>query len=172
MRKIGFFILLSFLFTACEGPQKVPEVSSVDPTDWEVRRAALPPDSTLVTGATYLSSYSQIYTETEHRRFNLTGTISMRNINARDSIYLKRAAYYDTEGKPVRTYFAEPIYLGPLETVSIVIDQNDQIGGTGDSFYFEWSRDSSIHDPLFEGVFISTYGQQGISFATRGVRIE
>lgn len=159
------------LLVGCEAGQ-VPTVSSADPNDWAARRARLPSDTTQVVGATYLPSYSQIYTETEHRRFNLTGTISIRNINLRDSVYLLRAAYYDTHGNLVRTYFEEPIYLAPMETVAIVIDQDDQSGGTGDNFYFEWSRDSAVHDPFFEGVFISTYGQQGISFTTRGVRVE
>ena len=158
------------LITACEPTDQ--SVSSVDPNDWAARRATLPADSILVRGATYLSSYSQIYTETEHRLFDLTGTISIRNINLRDSVYIRRAAYYDTQGQLVRDYFTEPIYLAPMETVSIIIDMRDRRGGTGDNFYFEWSTPREVHEPLFEGVYISTYGQQGISFSTRGVRVE
>ncbi len=154
---------------ACE--PKPPEYSSVDPNNWDIRRAELPTDS-LSTGATYLSSYSQIYTESEHRKFDLTGTISIRNINPRDSIYLSSARYYGTGGELVRTYFEQPIHLAPLETVAIIIDSHDREGGTGDNFYFEWATRPGLHEPLLEGVFISTYGQQGISFTTRGVRVE
>lgn len=161
------FLFLTLLACEVERP-----ISSVDPTNWAVRQAALPLPDSLTSGATYLSSYSQIYTETEHHTFDLTGTISIRNINLRDSIFIRNAAYYGTAGELVRTYFAEPIVLEPLETVAIIIDNHDRAGGTGDNFYFEWSVLPGTHEPLFEGIFISTYGQQGISFTTRGVRVE
>ncbi|CAH0999188.1 hypothetical protein LEM8419_00485 [Neolewinella maritima] len=162
--------LLALLTVACDPPEQT--VSSVNPNDWAARRATLPADTTLASGATYLSSYSQIYTETEHRLFDLTGTISIRNINLRDTVYITRAAYFGTGGQLVRDYFQDPIHLGPMETVSIIIDMRDRTGGTGDNFYFEWSTPRDVHEPLFEGVYISTYGQQGLSFSTRGVRVE
>ena len=162
-------VLLLCLIQACTR-EREPD-AGVAPTDWAARRTALPADS-LDGGATYLSSYSQIYTETEHRTFDLTGTISIRNINLRDSIYIRSARYYGTDGEAVRTYFEQPIFLRPLETVEIIIESQDRTGGTGDNFYFEWSVPAGRHEPLFEGVFISTYGQQGISFTTRGVRVE
>ena len=166
---------LACLIVACcalVGCGRERETVTVNPTDWEERRSELPRGDSLTSGATYLSSYSQIYTETEHRTFDLTGTISIRNINLRDSIYLRRAQYHGTDGELVRTYFEEPIYLRPLETVEIIIESQDREGGTGDNFYFEWTVPAGTHEPLFEGVFISTYGQQGISFVTRGVRVE
>ncbi|WP_116109078.1 DUF3124 domain-containing protein [Lewinella sp. IMCC34191] len=163
----GFLCL--FLLLACESET---ETVTVNTTDWDNRRATLPEGDSLTAGATYLSSYSQIYTETEHRTFDLTGTISIRNINLRDSIYIRSASYYGTDGALVRTYFSDPIYLSPLETVEIIIESGDREGGTGDNFYFEWSVPAGLHEPLFEGVFISTYGQQGISFVTPGVRVE
>ncbi|PPK88341.1 uncharacterized protein DUF3124 [Neolewinella xylanilytica] len=162
-------LILPTLFLTCEREQ---EVTTVDPTNWNTRRAVTFGGDSLIMGSTYLSSYSQIYTETEHRTFDLTGTISIRNINRQDSIYIRSAAYYGTNGQLVRTYFEEPIYLSPLETVEIIIESQDREGGTGDNFYFEWSVPAGLHEPLFEGVFISTYGQQGISFTTRGVRVE
>ncbi len=167
------FIYLLFLLLLAACAQEADTVSSLDPKDWAARHAAtLPSDSSVVQGATYLSSYSQIYTETEHRLFDLTGTISIRNINLRDTVYIRRAAYYDTKGQLVRDYYEKPIYLAPMETVALIIDMTDRTGGTGDNFYFEWTVAQGIHEPLFEGVYISTYGQQGLSFSTRGVRVE
>ena len=162
-------VCLMLMWMSCA---QEPEQVTVDPTNWAARSVALPTGDSLTAGATYLSSYSQIYTETEHRTFDLTGTISIRNINLADSIYIRSAAYYGTDGALVRTYFSDPIYLSPLETVEIIIESQDREGGTGDNFYFEWSVPAGLHEPLFEGVFISTYGQQGISFVTRGVRVE
>lgn len=147
-------------------------MSSIDPVDWQARRATLPHDSTLADGMTYLASYSQIHHRTEADLFNLTGTISIRNVNMRDTIYLRSAEYFDTKGDALRSYFPEAIYLAPLETVSIVIDEMDKSGGTGDNFLFRWSTPRGTHEPYFEGIFISTHGQQGISFTTRGLRVE
>ncbi|WP_116125864.1 DUF3124 domain-containing protein [Lewinella sp. IMCC34183] len=168
-RLIRLLPVLFLFLLACEAQEQ--EISSVDPTNWAARRATLPVGDSLTRGETYLSSYSQIYTESEHRTFDLTGTISIRNINLRDTIYLTSANYYGTGGELVRNYFADPIYLRPQETVAIIIDNHDREGGTGDNFYFEWAVPAGLHEPLLEGVFISTYGQQGISFTTRGVRV-
>jgi hypothetical protein len=44
------------------------------------------------------------------------------------------AKYYNTQGTLLRSYFEHPIYLAPLETVEIVIDEGDREGGTGANF--------------------------------------
>jgi len=59
-----------------------------------------------------------------------------------------------------------------METVEIVIDEKDQEGGTGANFLFDWSIKPNSHEPYFEGVMISTSGQQGLSFTTEGKRVE
>ncbi len=127
------------------------------------------PDS-LIAGRTYLSVYSEIYSQTEHRTSNLTATVSLRNTSATDSVFVLSAEYFDTGGTIIRNYLDRPIYLLPLETVEIVIDQVDSKGGTGGNFIFDWRMKEGSSEPLFEGVMISTYGQQGLSFTTQGVR--
>ena len=128
------------------------------------------PDS-LHSGGTYLSVYSQIYSMTELRTHDLTVAVSMRNTNQQDTVYLKRAEYYNTKGELIRTYFDNPIFLTPMETLHIVIEANDNSGGTGANFIFDWSVKPDTREPLFEAVMISTMGQQGLSFSTRGERI-
>lgn len=93
--------------------------------------------------------------------------VSLRNISETDTIYILRAEYYDTHGKSVRTYFNYPIYLAPLETTEIIIDEIDVSGGTGSNFIFEWKTPRNCPEPLFEGVMSSTMGQQGLSFTTQ-----
>ena len=88
-----------------------------------------------------------------------------------DSIYIHHAEYYNTHGELIRSYFEEPIYLSPLETVEIVIDEKDKEGGTGANFIFDWASTSEENEPFFEAVMISTAGQQGLSFTTEGKRI-
>ncbi|MBK3517038.1 DUF3124 domain-containing protein [Carboxylicivirga marina] len=39
-------------------------------------------------------------------------------------------------------------------------------------FLFDWSATHQSIEPLFEAVMISTTGQQGISFVTKGIRCD
>lgn len=59
-----------------------------------------------------------------------------------------------------------------METIEIVIDEKDNEGGSGANFIFNWRANAQLTEPLFESVMISTYGQQGISFLTQGIRIK
>lgn len=132
----------------------------------------MPANDSLEYGKSYLSIYSQIYSNTEHRTHNLTSMVSMRNTSDVDTIYLLKAEYYDTHGKSIRTYFNSPIYLAPMETKEIIIDQIDVSGGTGSNFILEWKIPENCPEPLFEGVMISTIGQRGLSFTTQAKRIK
>ena len=108
----------------------------------------------------------------EHKKHNLTAMVSLRNTSDKDSIYILSAKYYDTHGKTIRTYFDYPIYLAPMETTEIIIDEIDITGGTGSNFLFEWKLPKHSSEPLFEGIMTSTMGQQGLSFTTQAKRIE
>lgn len=161
--------LLLVLLWACN---EKPTISSINPENWEQRSLQTSLSDSLETGQSYLSVYSQIYSRTEHTQHDLTATISMRNANTQDSIYLLKAQYFDTHGKLIRTYFEKPIFLGPMETVEIVINEFDREGGTGANFLFDWKITPGLAQPIFEGVMISTSGQQGLSFTTQGKRIQ
>lgn len=167
--KIKLLILFfGTLILACNNEK---EISSINPENWSKRAIKLPANDSLEFGKSYLSVYSQIYSITEHKTHNLTSMISMRNTSESDTIYLLRAEYYDTHGKSVRKYFNSPIYLAPMETAEIIIDEVDISGGTGSNFIFEWSIKKNCPEPLFEGIMTSTMGQQGLSFTTQGKRI-
>lgn len=168
MRLILFLYLTVLLTAACN---KSVQISSMDPVNWEKRSVNPSTDSTWAHGTTYLSAYSQIFSNSEHRTHGLTVTVSMRNINPDDSVFINKAEYYNTHGELIRTYFDQSIYIAPLETVEIVIDEVDQQGGTGANFLFYWSTQSQVRAPFFEAVMISTTGQQGLSFTTQGIRL-
>lgn len=167
--KLPLLITIALATGACQSPEKL---SSVDPVNWERRAVDHPLSDSLEVGETYLSVYSEIYSITEHRTHELTVTVSMRNTHRRDTLYVAKAEYFDTHGVSVRTYFDRPIFLGPLETVEIVIDGVDRQGGTGGNFLFNWQMKPGSHEPLFEAIMISTLGQQGLSFTTEGKRVE
>lgn len=162
-------IIILVLLLSCDQKK---ENSSINPENWSKRAINLNSKDSLEYGKSYLSVYSQIYSMTEHTTHNLTSMISMRNISDLDTIYLLRAEYYDTHGKSVRKYFDSPIFLAPMETTEIIIDEVDVSGGTGSNFIFEWKIPENCPEPLFEGIMTSTMGQQGLSFTTQAKRIK
>lgn len=169
MKPVAALFILGFLFSSCESKKETKSISS---ENWEKRTLNYKLSDSLESGTTYLSVYSQIYSIAEHRTHGLTATISIRNINRIDSIFIHKAEYYNTKGELIRTYFNKPIFIKPLETVEIIIAETDNEGGSGANFIFEWKKDRKILDPFFEGVMISTSGQQGLSFTTQGIKIE
>ncbi len=167
MRLNLLLFLFAFVMFSCRQSE---EISSIDPEDWGKRTIQNLKLDSLISGKTYLSVYSQIYSLTAHKQHNLTATISMRNTNEADTIYIEKAKYYDTDGVLIRNYFEGFIYIRPLETVEIVIDEYDKAGGTGANFIFDWKVKKGVEEPFFEAVMISTNGQQGLSFTTQGQR--
>lgn len=165
-----FFILAFSLFLISCGEAETN--SSVNPENWLKREVNLSDKDSLDVGSTYLSVYSSIYSLTEHKTHNLTATISLRNVNEVDSIYITSANYFDTHGKKLRNYIVNDIFIAPMETVEIVIDEHDAEGGTGANFLFTWAKKKASHKPYFEAVMISTSGQQGLSFSTQGVNLD
>ncbi|WP_418603931.1 DUF3124 domain-containing protein [Hwangdonia sp.] len=161
-------ILIIILFSCTEKKEN----SSLNPENWSKRTVNLKASDSLEYGKSYLSIYSQIYSMSEHTTHNLTSMVSMRNTSESDTIYLLRAEYFDTHGKSVRKYFDAPIFLAPMETTEIIIDEVDVSGGTGSNYILEWKIPRNCPEPLFEGIMTSTMGQQGLSFTTHAKRIE
>lgn len=167
--KFHYLFFLVFIVFSCETKK---ENTSLKIENWSKRAIDIKVNDSLEYGKSYLSIYAQIYSLTEHTKHNLTSMVSMRNTSDKDTIYLLRAEYYDTHGKSIRKYFDFPIYLAPMETTEIVIDEIDVTGGTGSNFIFEWNIPNNCPEPLFEGVMTSTMGQQGLSFTTLAKRIK
>lgn len=165
MKKLLFVLVTVISLQSCES-KKVE--TSPHRENWSKRSVLKKLADSLTVGKTYLSVYSQIYSQTEHRIHSLTATVSIRNINTIDTIYIDKSTYYDTHGEAIRTYFDKLIYVAPMETVEIVIDEMDEAGGTGANFLFHWKTKPNSNPPFFESVMISTSGQQGISFTTQG----
>lgn len=168
--KINYIsIIIAFILLSC---QETKEISSINPENWSKRIANIKATDTLELGKSYLSIYSQIYSISEHATHNLTAMVSLRNTSDLDTIFILRAEYYDTHGTSIRKYFEKPIFLAPMETTEIIIDEVDVTGGTGSNFIFEWQIPENCSEPLFEGVMSSTMGQQGLSFTTQAKRIQ
>ena len=168
MKNIFTIAFLLLLFTSCTEEEKVDAAQN---PDWKDRKASIENYTEYHQGKTYLPVYSHIYHTEESEMFNLSNTISIRNVSLTDSIYILNADYYNTSGENIRHYLKYPIYLKPIETIEIITTEKDNAGGSGANFVFDWATKEGKNPPLFEAVMISTYGQQGISFTTRGVVI-
>ena len=59
-----------------------------------------------------------------------------------------------------------------METLEIVINEEEISSGTGGNFMFDWMLNKDATEPLFESVMISTTSQQGLSFTSQGKRIQ
>ncbi len=169
MKLLTYIFIISVLISGCDG---TPEISSINAENWSKRAIDVSNRDSLESGKSYLSIYSEIYSKSEHVTRNLTAMASIRNTSYKDTIFIEKAGYYETHGKLVRNYFNHTIYLAPLETTVIVIDEFDEEGGTGSNFLFSWKKPKDCPEPIFEGIMSSTMGQQGLAFSTIGKRIE
>lgn len=169
MTRFTAVLLTGIVLSSCT---ETPHISSVNPVNWEKRIVTYAPLDSMINGKTYLSVYSQVYYQSERNIYDLTATVSLRNMNERDTVFIDKASYYNTGGQLIRNYFEKTIFIAPLETIEIVIDEKDKLGGTGANFIFDWQVAPGVVEPFFESVMISTSGQQGISFTTQGKRIK
>lgn len=169
MRNIVRLLFIVSFLTSCHGEEK--EKDYIKKTDWGKRISEVKNLEAFFQGKTYLPVYSHIYHVHDQRTFDLAITISMRNLSLTDTLYIMCADYYNTAGERIRQYIENPVFVKPMETIEIVISEKDKEGGSGANFIFDWAIKNQNNPPLFEAVMISTYGQQGLSFTTRGVLI-
>jgi hypothetical protein len=168
MKSLLPFILVLGFISSCSNSETAAPPPAVD---WSKKTVNISNADSLQKGSTYLSVYSHIYSLSEKRTSDLTVTISMRNTSQTDTLFIAKAEYFDTHGKSVKNYIDKPIFLTPMETVEIIIEQNDASGGSGANFIFDWMIKKSAPEPIFEAVMISTSGGQGLSFTTQGKRL-
>ena len=88
MKIILFILLFGSVLIACDNKK---EVSSNDQENWDKRTINNKLSDSLISGTSYLSVYSQINSLTEDRTHDLTATISMRNTNRRDTLFILKA---------------------------------------------------------------------------------
>ena len=119
----------------------------------------------------YVPIYSHVYYGDRERTILLTGILSVRNTDPGQAITLLQADYYDSEGKLLRKYIAQPVTLGPLGSTRFIVKTSDTAGGSGANFLVRWKAETPVNEPILEGVMIGASGQQGISFTSRGVAI-
>jgi len=119
----------------------------------------------------YVPIYSDIYNQTRDTRTLLTATLSIRNTSIKDSLFVNKIDYYNTQGDLVRSYIDSPIYLKPMESIDYVIEQQDTSGGSGANFLIDWYSKKQLN-PLFQAVMVGGLGAQAFSFTTEGIEVD
>ncbi|MBD98980.1 MAG: hypothetical protein CMO34_03980 [Verrucomicrobia bacterium] len=168
-KALYFLIFVVVVGGSCSQHKTYDEAPHIE--KWSDRKAEISKQDSLIEGSTYLSVYSHIYSYSEHSTQHLTSTISLRNTSRTEKVFVNKAEYFNTHGELVKTYIDETIFIRPMETIEIMIFEKDDHGGTGGNFIFDWATRSKANKPYFEAAMISTNGQQGLSFTTRGVEI-
>ena len=119
----------------------------------------------------YVPAYSHVYHDDSPLRFALTATLSVHNISFRDSIWVHKIRYYDTDGKLVRSFLKEPVAPRPMQTYKVRVTQKDTTRGVGANFLVEWEAQPHVPAPIAEAVHIAVTSTVGLSFVTRGNRL-
>jgi hypothetical protein len=178
----GIPICLSLLLGACDGRavgsrDGVPLPNSLQDTSVHAGHPDLPEygpppsiDSVWSKQARgqvlYVPLYSHIFHGTEHREFDLTATLSIRNTSPTTAISIRVVDYFDSRGALLKSYLDGTRVLGPLASTYLVIEERDRSGGVGANFMVEWRSDLLTTPPVIEAVMIGTGGGQGISFTS------
>lgn len=123
----------------------------------------------LSTGQTlYVPAYSHIYAGHKQRPYLLTVTLSIRNIDPAQPLFVSSVEYYKTDGVLLKQYLTEPVRLDALASTRFIVPLQDKEGGSGANFIVKWHANARINPPVVEAVMIGTQSQQGISFTSRG----
>lgn len=121
-------------------------------------------------GSIYAPCYSHIYYHGGSPLL-LETTLSIRNINQDQPIYLTTVNYVDTDGKTVKQYLDQTIKLEPFQTIEFLVEEKDSTGGSGANFLVDWTAKAQLDPPLVETVMVGTSGSRAIAFSRSGVTI-
>jgi len=120
----------------------------------------------------YVPVYSHIYIGDREFPFNLTVTLSIRNIDPTHPIEIVSVDYVCSNGKLLQKHLKNPIKLNAMASTRYIVNESDKGGGSGANFIVRWKSDNNVNEPIIEGIMIGSSMQQGISFVSRGKAIK
>jgi len=98
--RIVVMVLSLFMLGACQNPDGEPVTTKLPSAQYNYTEQSF--DSLQRKATTYVPVYSDIYHMDGTRRFLLTATVSVRNANLRDTIFVNQVNYFDSQGQPQR----------------------------------------------------------------------
>ncbi|RZI42434.1 DUF3124 domain-containing protein [Herbaspirillum sp. HC18] len=119
----------------------------------------------------YLPIYSHVYYGDPDKSGKplsrlLSAHVSIRNTDARNSIRVLYARYYDTDGKLLKDYLSVPKIIPPLATVELFVPRADSSGGSGANFLIAWRSEVPVNPPLVEAVHAEIEMARTLIFTT------
>jgi hypothetical protein len=139
----------------------------VPPKLGELEAKGIDPDTLRVHAAAYVPVYSHIYYD-GGRPYLLETTLSIRNVDPNEPVYVSKADFYDTDGTLSKSKIDRLVKLAPLQTIEFLIERQDVSGGSGANFIVEWhAANKSTHAPLIEAVMVGRSGTNAISFVRK-----
>jgi len=116
----------------------------------------------------YVPVYSHIYFGDRGKTFNLSVTLSIRNVDKNHPIEVKSVQYLDETGKVVRELAEKPLIIAPFAAGRFFIRESDVTGGSEAAFLVRWQAGQAVHPPMIGALMVGTSFGQGISFSTAG----
>lgn len=164
-----YLAIVLILLTSCQSFNSPQAQTNINKTSSSAKVVTLDKNFKTVRGQTiYVPVYSEIYHHNRQEIFYLAATLSIRNTDLNNPIIITSVRYYDTNGKLVKQYLANPIQLDALASTDFFVTRDDNSGGVGANFIVEWVAATEISEPIVEAVMIGTDFQQGISFISPG----
>ncbi len=167
MKNIFLFGWAVLAFSACNNQGKEP----VNYPSHEYNVSSVSSDDADKNHLVYVPIYSDIYHKDGSKRILLTATLSIRNTDLTDTLYLFDIDYYNSRGDMIKKYLASPLEVKPMESLEFIVEEKNKLGGAGANFVVRWGGNTGLNHPVIQAVMIGTSGQQGLSFTTEGVDI-
>jgi hypothetical protein len=99
----------------------------------------------------------------------LSSLVSIRNTDARRSLRVQSAKYFDTNGKLLGERVPAPVVVPPLGTLELFVELNDASGGSGANFIIKWDAEQPLNPPLVESLHVNMDGGKAVIFMTQSV---
>jgi hypothetical protein len=120
----------------------------------------------------YVPVYSHIYFGDRPQAFNLSVTLSLRNVDQTHPITITSVRYLDEKGKLVREYAPPALTLEPLASARFYIRESDSAAGSEACFLVRWQAMQKVAPPIIDGIMVGASFGQGLSFTTSGRVLE
>ena len=131
---------------------------------WQPASSAAAPPGELI----YVPIYSSIFYDDGRRTLELAATLSIHNVDPKESITFTRADYYNTDGKLIKKYLREADGLEAFADREPGVEKSNVAGGTGANFLVEWEASHEVNSPLVEAVMVNASSNLGIAFTSTG----
>lgn len=169
--KILFFCLIVLIFNSCI--EHNPNLNKLGEDELKSLIVEKTIDKELIQfkDIMYVPIYSDIYIDQNNPEHLITATLSIRNTSFKDTLYISKIDYYNTEGSLVKNYIDNTIRINPMGTVNYVIEKDDKSGGPGANFIVELNAKNANIKPLIQSIMIGQFNNKSFSFSTNGYSI-